>query len=39
MRNISRIRNVSYGEQHEFDRRVEMGLPPQGYGGDADSDD
>ncbi len=39
MRDLSRIRNMTPGEQREFDRRYEMGLPPLGYDSYDDDDD
>ncbi len=37
MQDLSRIRNMTRGEQREFDRRYEMGLSPLGY--DSEEDD
>ncbi len=37
MRDLSKIRNMTPGEQREFDRRYEMGLSPLGY--DSEEDD
>ncbi|PBK64713.1 hypothetical protein ARMSODRAFT_918191 [Armillaria solidipes] len=39
MRDLSRIRNMTPGEQREFDCRYEMGLPPLGYDSYDDDDD